>query len=90
MVHFATRRSPRGMTVNRVFEAARRFCYLKNVVEPAFLDLQQNPNSARHACQACVAVYHTPRERGCSSTCSTNGLPFMCSRELMKPPTRVS
>jgi hypothetical protein len=29
--------------------------YLKDIVEPAFLDFQQNPNSARYAC---VAVYH--------------------------------
>jgi hypothetical protein len=36
--------------------AAQR--YLKDVVEPAFLDFQRNPNSARYACQACVAVYH--------------------------------
>jgi hypothetical protein len=28
------------------------------LVEPAFLDFQRNPTSARHACQACVAVYH--------------------------------
>ena len=32
--------------------------YLKDVAEPAFLDFQRNPTSARHAGQACVAVYH--------------------------------
>ncbi len=32
--------------------------YLKGTVEPTFLDFQQNPNSARHAYQACVAAYH--------------------------------
>ena len=32
--------------------------YLKDVAEPAFLDFQRNPKSARHAGQACVAVYH--------------------------------
>jgi hypothetical protein len=32
--------------------------HLKYTAEPAFLDFQHNPNSARHAYQACVAAYH--------------------------------
>jgi hypothetical protein len=36
--------------------AAQR--YLREMVEPAFLDFQRNPKSARHAAQTCVAVYH--------------------------------
>jgi hypothetical protein len=32
--------------------------YLKSTVEPAFLDFQHNPDSMRHASQACVAAFH--------------------------------
>jgi len=32
--------------------------YLRGTVEPTFLEFQQNPNSARHAYQACVAAFH--------------------------------
>ena len=32
--------------------------YLRDTVEPTFLDFQHSPHSARLAYQACVAVYH--------------------------------
>jgi hypothetical protein len=32
--------------------------YLRGTVEPTFLEFQQDPNSARHAYQACVAAFH--------------------------------
>jgi hypothetical protein len=32
--------------------------YLTLIVEPTFADYQQNPQSARHAFLACVAIFH--------------------------------
>lgn len=33
--------------------------YLELIVEPTFADLSQNRQSVRHACLACLAIYHS-------------------------------